>query len=102
MGRRGASGPIWNPRRRGCRYLHALSEIASAKVDGNVSIKLSQFGIDISEDACRENVSELVAAAAKLQSFVRIDMEASAYTDRTLQLVTDLHARFHACGAVIQ
>lgn len=83
-------------------YLEALSEITAAGVDANVSLKLSQFGIDISQDACRENVGLLVEAAAKNGSFVRVDMESSAYTDRTLQLVTGLHSRFGACGAVIQ
>ncbi len=83
-------------------YLHTLSEIHSAGIQGNVSLKLSQFGIDLSEGACRENVRELVAAAANIDSFVRIDMEGSAYTDRTLEIVTDLHARHGACGAVVQ
>lgn len=83
-------------------YLEALSEISACRVDANVSLKLSQFGIDISEEACRENVAQLAAAAAKNGSFVRVDMESSAYTDRTLRLVTDLHGRFGAVGAVIQ
>ncbi len=83
-------------------YLEALSEIPALRVDANVSLKLSQFGIDISEEACRENVAQLAAAAAKNGSFVRIDMESSAYTDRTLRLVTGLHSRFGSCGAVIQ
>ncbi len=71
-------------------------------MEANVSLKLTQFGMDISEVACRENVDQLVAAAARMNSFARIDMESSAYTDRTLSLVTDLHARHGACGAVIQ
>ncbi|MDQ2899074.1 MAG: proline dehydrogenase family protein [Acidobacteriota bacterium] len=83
-------------------YLEALSEISACRVDANVSLKLSQFGIDISEEACRENVAQLAAAAAKNGSFVRVDMESSAYTDRTLRLVTALHGRFGAVGAVIQ
>ncbi len=83
-------------------YLEALTEILASRVDANVSLKLSQFGIDISEEACREHVAQLAAAAAKNGNFVRIDMESSAYTDRTLQLVTGLHSRFGSCGAVIQ
>ncbi len=83
-------------------YEQVLSEISAAEMQANVSLKLSQFGIDISEEACRENVGQLVASAAKMNSFVRIDMESSEYTDRTLAIVTDLHARFGACGAVIQ
>jgi len=82
--------------------LNALARIAEEKIDGNVSIKLTQFGIDISEAACRSNVEELVRTANELGSFVRVDMESSLYTERTLQLVRDLHARWRAVGAVIQ
>jgi len=83
-------------------YLNAIARIAEEKIDGNVSIKLTQFGIDISEPDCRSNVEELVRTANELGSFVRVDMESSQYTARTLQLVSDLHARWHSVGAVIQ
>ena len=83
-------------------YLRLLGEMANQKIDGNVSIKLTQFGIDISEDACGRNVEQLVRRAKELNSFVRIDMESSEYTERTLQLVTLLHAQHGAVGTVIQ
>jgi len=83
-------------------YLRALNEIAGNHIDGNVSLKLTQFGMDISEAACRENVEQLVKRAKELNSFVRVDMESSAYTERTLELVEDLHARHGAVGTVIQ
>jgi proline dehydrogenase len=83
-------------------YIRALDQIQAAKLDANVSIKLSQFGIDLDEAACRDNVEQLVRAAAAHSNFVRVDMESSAYTSRTLALVTDLHARHGAVGAVIQ
>ena len=83
-------------------YLRSLEQIASNNLDANVSLKLTQFGMDLSEDACRQNVRELVCAAAKRGNFVRIDMESSEYTDRTLRLVTDLHVETQSCGAVIQ
>jgi proline dehydrogenase len=83
-------------------YLKALNEIAENHIDGNVSLKLTQFGMDISEPACRANVEQLVRRAKELNSFVRVDMESSAYTERTLQLVEDLHARHGAAGTVIQ
>ena len=82
--------------------LNALNEIAKNGIDGNVSIKLTQFGIAISEQACRVNVEQLVRRAGELNSFVRVDMESSEYTERTLQLVCDLHAQYKAVGAVIQ
>ena len=83
-------------------YVRALEEIARTGIQGNVSLKLTQFGMDLSEAACRANAEQLVSRAAELGSFVRVDMESSAYTDRTLALVTGLHARYGSVGAVIQ
>lgn len=83
-------------------YLRVLNEIAQHQINGNVSLKLTQFGMDISEPACRANVEQLVMRAKELNSFVRVDMESSAYTERTLHLVEELHARYGAVGTVIQ
>jgi proline dehydrogenase len=83
-------------------YLETLDELARSGINANVSIKLTQFGIDLSEPACRQNVEQLVRRAAELGNFVRVDMESSDYTDRTLSLVQDLHARYGAVGTVIQ
>lgn len=83
-------------------YLQILNEIAGHGINGNVSLKLTQFGMDISEQACRANFEQLVMRAKELNTFVRVDMESSAYTGRTLQLVHDLHARHGAVGTVIQ
>jgi proline dehydrogenase len=83
-------------------YRKALEEIAAAGIQAQVSIKLTQFGMDLSEAACRCNVEELVRRAAELGNFVRVDMESSEYTDRTLQLVRDLHTVHGSVGAVIQ
>jgi proline dehydrogenase len=87
-----------------CRdmYLRVLHAMEAAGLEPNVSIKLTQFGLDLSESACGENVAALVKAAAELRGFVRIDMESSQYTDRTLALVTRLHREYSACGTVIQ
>jgi len=83
-------------------YIRALDQIQAAGLNVNVSIKLTQFGMDLDEAICRANVETLVKAAAQRASFVRVDMESSVYTDRTLDLVRDLHARYGAVGAVIQ
>jgi proline dehydrogenase len=83
-------------------YLRSIREIEARGINGNVSLKLSQFGMDLSEDACRANVRELVQAAAATGNFVRIDMESSAYTERTLKIVNDLYSETGSCGAVIQ
>ncbi|HEX4278902.1 MAG TPA: proline dehydrogenase family protein [Bryobacteraceae bacterium] len=87
-----------------CRdmYLRMLHAMQAAGVEPNVSIKLTQFGLDLSEAVCEENVAALVKAAAAIGGFVRFDMESSQYTDRTLSLVTRIHAQHQACGTVLQ
>ena len=79
-----------------------LTAMRRAGVEPNVSLKLTQFGLDLSESACEENVGALVRAAASVGGFVRIDMESSQYTDRTLELVRRLHRQYRTCGTVIQ
>jgi proline dehydrogenase len=76
--------------------------MASASVEPNLSIKLTQFGLDVDAVTCYRNVEHLVEAAAARKGFIRIDMESSAYTDRTLALVDDLFTRFGNVGAAIQ
>jgi len=87
-----------------CRdvFLMAMEALQAAGLEPNVSIKLTQFGIDFSEAACEANVSALAAMAERLGGFVRVDMEGSAYTQRTLDLVIRVHRRHPACGVVLQ
>ncbi len=79
-----------------------LDIVQSVEIDANVSLKLTQFGIDLSEEVCRANVLRVVALAKQFGSFVRIDMEGSEYTERTMSIVKDLHQETESCGAVIQ
>jgi proline dehydrogenase len=83
-------------------YSRALDQIQAERLNATVSVKLTQFGMDLDEAVCRDNVEQLVRVAAQHENFVRVDMESSAYTGRTLALVTDLHARYGSVGAVIQ
>ena len=83
-------------------YLAALDEIAARSLKATVSIKLTQLGLDFSESDCRANVERLVQRAKEIGSAVEIDMESSAYVDRTLALVHDLNARYGSVRAVIQ
>jgi proline dehydrogenase len=83
-------------------YLRTLDAIHAKGIRGNVSIKLTQFGLDLSYGECLANVDRLVARACELDNFVRVDMESSEYTDRTLSLVHDVFARYRAVGVVIQ
>ena len=77
-------------------YQRALEAMREAGIQPNVSLKLTQFGLDLSAGACRANVEQLVERAAQMGGFVRVDMESSQYTDPTLALVTYLHARYGA------
>jgi len=83
-------------------YVRVLEEISDHQLKANVSIKLTQFGMDISGQACRANVEQLVRRAKELNSFVRIDMESNEYTERTLRMVSELHAQYGTVGTVIQ
>jgi len=83
-------------------YLRTISAIHDKAIQGNVSLKLTQFGLDIDAAACRANVTQLVDRAAALNGFVRIDMESHEYVDRTLDLVCGLHAKYAGVGTVIQ
>ena len=83
-------------------YLKALGEIARLDLRATVSVKLTQLGLDLSESASRAAVECLVARAKSIGRTVEIDMEASAYTERTLALVSELHAKYGSVRAVIQ
>jgi proline dehydrogenase len=84
-------------------YLRTLAAIHDSGIKGNVSLKLTQFGVDLSPQQCRDNVEQLVRRAAEISGFVRVDMESSEYTNRTLDLVTTLHEQHRgAVGVVIQ
>jgi proline dehydrogenase len=85
-------------------YVQALQRIAAERLDANVSLKLTQMGLDVSPDLCRENVRRVLECARSLnETFVRIDMESSAYTDRTLDLFESLwNDGFSNVGVVLQ
>jgi proline dehydrogenase len=85
-------------------YLEILSRIHDEKLDANVSVKLTAMGLDISEDLCVSIMQDVLTRAQQVGSFVRLDMEGSAYTDRTLRLFYDrLYPSFKAnVGIVLQ
>ena len=86
-------------------YSTLLDEIERRKLDANVSLKLTHMGLDVDPELAESITNELVFRAAAIDNFVRVDMEGSDYTDRTLEAVYALHAkeenREHV-GAVIQ
>ncbi|MGB6405571.1 MAG: proline dehydrogenase family protein [Candidatus Sulfotelmatobacter sp.] len=94
-------------RHSGQLYQQVLEAIATHQLNANISLKLTHMGLDVDERLAREIVSGLVAKAASLDppGFVRVDMEGSPYTQRTLDFVHELHAmpgNANAVGTVIQ
>lgn len=94
-------------RRSADLYHQLLSEISARRLNANVSLKLTHMGIDVDPQLAYANVAGLVEKAASMtpKNFVRVDMEGSAYTQRTLDVVHQLHrqAGYGGCvGAVIQ
>ncbi len=83
-------------------YLDLLSRIQAAGIDGEISVKLTQLGLDVDEDACFSHLRALAAAAAEHGSYLWIDMEGSAYVDRTLDLYQRLRATQPGTGICLQ
>ena len=88
-------------------YHQLLDQIAARKLDANISLKLTHMGLDVDEALARDLVTSLVAKAATMSppNFVRVDMEGSPYTQRTLDFVHELHRQPEnqgRVGAVIQ
>jgi proline dehydrogenase len=88
-------------------YHQLLDQIAACKLQANVSLKLTHMGLEVDENLARELITGLVQKAASMSppNFVRVDMEGSAYTQRTLDFVHELHRMpGHAgrVGTVIQ
>ncbi|HEU4749130.1 MAG TPA: proline dehydrogenase family protein, partial [Gemmatimonadaceae bacterium] len=63
-----------------------LDRIHQRKLDANVSVKLTAMGLDVSEELCVAIMQDILQRACEYRTFVRIDMESSAYTQRTLDL----------------
>jgi proline dehydrogenase len=83
-------------------YLAIFETIAQENLQANVSCKLTQLGLDINCEFCTGLVLSIAERAASFDNFLRIDMEGSAYTQRTIDLVKRVRARNPAIGTVIQ
>ena len=88
-------------------YHQLLDEIAARQLNANISLKLTHMGLDVDEKLARDLVTGLVSKAASMtpRNFVRVDMEGSPYTQRTLDFVHELHrmpGNQGCVGAVIQ
>lgn len=86
-------------------YQEMLDAVSARKLNANVSLKLTHMGLDVDPQLAFDITSGLVKKAASIDNFVRVDMEGSPYTQRTLELVHELHrvpGNEGHVGAVIQ
>jgi proline dehydrogenase len=84
-------------------YIRLLNDIHSAGLKSSISIKLTMLGLDIDDGYCRDNLHKLLDEARKLDSFVRIDMEGSDYTQQTIDIFKEAFKEYGKhVGIVIQ
>ena len=84
-------------------YTTILTRMAEAGLEPNISVKLTRLGLDLGDDLATANMVTILEAARAVAGFVRIDMEGSAYTARTIAITETLHDRFpNEVGTVIQ
>jgi proline dehydrogenase len=83
-------------------YLQIFDRIAEEKLSANVSCKLTQLGLDLSVEFCEGLVLSIAERAAAYDSFLRVDMESSMYTQRTVELVKRVRSQTPTVGTVIQ
>lgn len=83
-------------------YINMVQQLATQRLEGNISIKLSQLGLDLDHGLCRSLTAEIAAAAAALGRTIEIDMEGSAYTDITLDIFESVQRQHQNAGVAIQ
>lgn len=84
-------------------YVSVLSELHKGGYEPNISVKLTMLGLDFSDEMAMDNLRPVLAKAQEVNGFVRIDMEGSAYTERTIRITETLHDELPGVvGTVIQ
>src|SRR5712671_1185724 len=83
-------------------YLEMLDEIARRRLRAVPSLKLTHLGLDLGESVCRANLERVATRGLATRTLVWVDMESSAYTDRTLDLYRRLHATHSNLACVVQ
>lgn len=83
-------------------YVHAIGEMATAGVDGNISVKLSQLGLGMDDALAIESLDALAAAASAAGTTVTVDMEESALTDATIKAYAAVQAERGNLGIAVQ
>ena len=84
------------------QYLGMLDLIREDALQANISVKLTHLGLDIDEAYCTDNLSRILEAAKERDIFIRLDMEGSPHTQRTLDIFYTLYDRYRNAGVVIQ
>ena len=83
--------------------LELLDQIEHAKIRANISVKLTQIGLALDEKLCSQNLEKILTCAGQDGNFVRVDMEDTPFTDRTIQMYRQMRAKgFDHTGLVIQ
>ena len=83
-------------------YIHMVDELHARNLTGNISIKLTQLGLDLDKELCRSMAREIAARAATLGRSIEMDMEGSAYTDATLDIFESVQRELGNCGLAVQ
>lgn len=80
-----------------------LRQASAAGVDPNVSVKLTMIGMDLGDDIAAANLNRILDVARDVNGFVRVDMEGSDYTERTLEIFRKAHDEYgDHVGIVLQ
>lgn len=83
-------------------YANALERIREESLDVEISVKLTQLGLDFSREDCERHLTALIERAAQLKNWIWIDMESSAYTEATLEVYRRARERFPNTGVCVQ
>ncbi len=82
--------------------LQVLDELHENKIQGNISVKLTQLGLKLDRSACEDNFTEILEKAKGYNNFIRIDMEDSSCTDQTIDICLKMNKRYNKVGTVVQ
>ena len=83
-------------------YEKVVEALDEHDLRSGISVKLTGLGLTLNEELCRANLEEIIEYAAARDRFVRVDMEDSPYTEKTLEIVHDMYGRHENTGAVLQ
>jgi proline dehydrogenase len=83
-------------------YEKVVDALDEHDLNSGISVKLTGLGLTLNEELCRANLEEVIEYAAARNRFVRVDMEDSPHTDKTLEIVHDMYGRHENTGAVLQ